>query len=314
MADSTLLIVNPASAHGRTADEWLEIDRQARRLDARTRTVLTERAEHATALAREAIDGGTKRIVAVGGDGTVCEVVNGVMQADPARRGAAELAVISRGSGCDAGRTFGIPRETGAALAVAFRGDLRAIDIGCARARGPEGELLRYFVTIASVGLTADVAARAARSTKPLGAKVAYAWATLLAFRGYRNSMQRIEVDGSGLELVANNVIIGNGGYFAGGMRVLPAARPDDGLLDVLVWGDVSGFDFLRVLPRLYRGTHLDHPAATFLRGAEVGVSSGAELGVEVDGEVLGTTPASFTVVPAAIRLRVAGAGGRATP
>jgi diacylglycerol kinase (ATP) len=304
---STLVIVNPASAHGSTARAWRGIFAAARELDARAEAVLTRHPGHACELAREAVDEGTARIVAVGGDGTVCEVVNGFMQAAADRRAATELAVVNRGSGCDTGRTFGIPRDTRPALEVAFHGLLRTVDVGRAQVADGAAARVRHFVTIAGVGLTADVAGRVARSSKPLGGRVAYAWSAALAFRGYRNPVVRIEVDGAVRELVANNVIVGNGGVFAGGMRVLPAARPDDGLLDVLVWGDVSAIDFVRALPRLYRGTHTGHRAATFLRGSAVSVSSVARLGVEVDGEVIGTTPARFTLVPAALRLRCGG-------
>lgn len=302
---STLIIVNPAAAHGHAADDWQQLEQTARAIGGNPSTVLTKRSGHATSLARDAADRGTDRILAVGGDGTICEIVNGLMQVDPKRRLATELALVRRGSGCDTARTFQIPRDPNAALEIAFHGRLQTIDLGLARVTHPDGARQRYFVTIASAGLTADVAARVARSSKPLGGRVAYAWAALMAFRGYHNTTQRIDVDETSQELVTNNVIVGNGGLFAGGMNVLPDACVNDGLLDVLVWGDVSLRDYVGILPRLYRGTHTGHPAATFLRGRQVAVQGPVPLGVEVDGEVLGTTPAMFTVAPSAIHLRV---------
>ena len=111
------------------------------------------------------------------------------------------------------------------------------------------------------------------------------------------------------LELVANNVICANGRAFGGGIRVCPQAEPDDGLLDVLVWGDVGKLDLALNLPRLYRGTHLGHRKVTVLRAKRVHVEPERPLPLELDGELPGTTPATFEIAPQALRLRVPASG-----
>ena len=104
-----------------------------------------------------------------------------------------------------------------------------------------------------------------------------------------------------------HDVIVANGRYLGGGMKICPDAEPDDGLFDVLLIGDISKRDLVMTLPKIYRGTHLPHPKAELLRGAEVTIDAPIALPVELDGEQPGTTPATFEVVPGALRLRVPG-------
>jgi diacylglycerol kinase (ATP) len=300
------MIVNPASANGRTAQQWREIARRAQALCLDVEVLLTERAGHAVELAREAVATGAGMVIAVGGDGTVSEVVNGLMSApDPA---ATELAVICRGSGCDFIRTFGIPKNTDQALAVAVSGRVQAIDAGRVEFTGHDGSpTARHFANVASAGMTGMVAERVNRAGKPLGATVAFAWAAVATFVRHRNTPFRVQIDAETMELVSNNVIVANCRYFGGGMKILPDADPSDGLLDVLVWGDVSKVDLATNLHRLYRGTHVTHPKAYIVRATRVTVTPAVPLPIEVDGEGPGMTPARFTVVPSALRLRVPG-------
>ena len=300
----TALVVNPASANGRTARQWPEIARRAGLRGLEVEVLVTEGRGHATELARDAAAGGAELVIAVGGDGTVSEVANGLMQApDPA---SAALAVICRGSGCDLIRTFGIPKDTDRALAVAADGATRTIDVGHVRFTGHDGrEAERHFANISSAGMTGIAAERVNRGGKPLGATAAFAWAAVATFVGYRNSKVTVDIDGTVRSLVSNNVIIANCRYFAGGMKILPGADPSDGLLDVLVWGDVSKADLARNLHKLYRGTHVNHPKASITRARAVTVAHEVPLPIEVDGEQPGTTPATYSIVPSALRLRV---------
>lgn len=299
------MIVNPASANGRTAREWPEIARQVAETGIEPDVLVTERPGHATELAREAAASGAGLVIAVGGDGTISEVVNGLAELDGA---GPELAVICRGSGCDFIRTFGIPKKTAGAAAVATGGVTRTLDLGRVRFTGNGGSpRTRYFANVASAGMTGIAAERVNNSGKPLGATVAFAWAAVATFVGYHNSALRVQIDDETLELVSNNVIVANCRYFAGGMKILPDADPSDGLLDVLVWGDVSKVDLALNLHKLYRGTHVTHPKATIRRAREVTVTPAAPLPIEVDGEQPGVTPVTFDVVPSVLRLRVPG-------
>lgn len=238
-------------------------------------------------------------MVAVGGDGTVNEVANGIAGLD------AELAVIPRGTGFDFVRTYGIPRKLDAAVEIALRGRTREIDLGRAHYRAWAGaERDALFANIASVGMSGAIAKRANETSKALGGKASYLWATLAVFSRWRNDEVRVQVDGEEHTGRMHDVVVANGRYFAGGMKICPEAEPDDGLFDVLLIGDLTKRDLLLTLPKTYRGTHLPHPKATVLRGASVVVETDEPLPVELDGEQPGTTPVRFEIVPRALRLR----------
>jgi YegS/Rv2252/BmrU family lipid kinase len=248
------------------------------------------------------VEGGARLLVAVGGDGTVNEVANGLVGAEEA-----ELAIVPRGTGGDFVRTFGIPSRLEDAVRVALHGRTRTIDLGRAAFRTWSGEAGEsYFANIASAGMSGAVAKRTNEATyTPLGGKVAYLWSTVVVFAGWRNAELEVTVDGAVRSGPMFDVIVGNCCYLAGGMKMLPEAEPDDGLFDVLLIGDVSKLDLVRTMPKIYRGTHLPHPRAELLRGASVTVETSQQLPVELDGEQPGTTPIRFDVVPGALRIRV---------
>ncbi len=305
---TAVMIVNPASDSGGTAKAWPGIAEGAklRGIDADVR--LTTAPGHATELTREALTEGARLIVAVGGDGTISEVANGFFDGERAIAPEAELAVVCRGSGCDFIRTFGISKKTDRALDVAAGGTARTIDVGVARFTGPDGlPAERLFVNVASAGMTGFAAEKANQSSKRLGATVTFAWAGLSSLISYTNRRMRVTIDGQERELVSNNVIVANCRSWAGGMKILPMAEPDDGELDVLVWGDISKADLVKTLPKLYRGTHINHPKASISRAREVTVTPEQPLPIELDGELPGLTPVTFTIRKQALRLRVPG-------
>jgi diacylglycerol kinase (ATP) len=297
-----IMIVNPAAAGGKAARQWPGIAAAARRHGLDLDVRVTERPGHATELAAQAAAGGPGLVVAVGGDGTVSEVAAGLAGTET------ELAVVQRGSGCDFIRTFGISKHTDRALEVAVHGRARTIDMGRITFAGRDGvPQTRHFVNVASAGLTGVAADRVNHGGKPLGATIAFAWAAVATFASYRNSPFTVEIDDERIEQVCNNAIVANCRYFAGGMKILPEADPSDGQLDVLVWGDVSKTDLALNLHKLYRGTHVTHPKATIRRARRVVITPQSPLPVEADGEQPGLTPATFEVVPSALRLRAPG-------
>jgi diacylglycerol kinase (ATP) len=153
--------------------------------------------------------------------------------------------------------------------------------------------------------MSGAVAQRANSTSKAMGGKVSFLWATLAVFARWKPSEMELEVDGERRSGLFYDVLVANCRYLAGGMRMTPQARPDDGLFDVLVIGDITRTDLALNLPKTYRGTHLPHPKLELLRGTAVRVDAATPLPVELDGEQPGTTPARFDVVPGAIRLRV---------
>ena len=249
----------------------------------------------------EAARGGASLLVVVGGDGSVNEVANGIAGVD-----GVAIAVIARGTGWDFIRTYGIPHRVGDAIEVARGGETREIDLGRASYRAwAGGEESAYFANVASAGMSGAIAQRANETTKALGGKVSYAWATLAVFAGWKAGEVRVSVDGEERSGRMHDVVVANGRYFGGGMMICPDARSDDGLLDVLLIGDLTKRDLMLTLPKTYRGRHLPHPKAESLRGTTVTIDAPEPLPVELDGEQPGTTPARFEVVPRSLRLRV---------
>ena len=295
----TVFLVNPAAENGAAGRRWPELAHEAASLGLQGDTRFSERPGHLTELAREAA-ADADLLVAVGGDGTVNEVVNGIAGLD------VELALIPRGTGGDFVRTFGIPRKLDRAVEVALRGRTRAIDLGRGRYRSWAGEDEEsYFANIASAGMSGAIAKRTNETSKALGGKVSYAWATVAVFSRWRSDEVRVRVDGTEQAGRMHDVIVANGRYLGGGMKMVPEAEPDDGLLDVLLIGDLTKRDLLLTMPKTYRGKHLPHPKATLLRGTTVEIDAPEPLPVELDGEQPGTTPVRFELVPQALRLRV---------
>jgi diacylglycerol kinase (ATP) len=297
----TVFLVNPASDNGATGKRWPEIARLAADRGLVGDALISEHQGQLVDLAREAAKGGARLLVAVGGDGTVNEIVNGIAGLD-----GIELAIVHRGTGGDFVRTFDIPRRLEDALAVAQSGRGREVDLGRATLRtwaGREG--VTWFANIASAGMSGAVAKRVNETGKALGGKVSYAWSTLAVFARWRNALITVRVGDEERTGAMYDVVVANGRYFGGGMKICPAADPADGLFDVLLIGDVTKRDLVLTLPKIYRGTHLPHPKAELLRGERVTIEAPIPLPVELDGEQPGTTPASFEIVPLALRVRV---------
>jgi len=304
MAISVVFVVNPASANWSTRRRWPEIAHRAAQAGLPGEALISERPGEVAELARTAAEGGAELVVAVGGDGTVNEAANGLIAAG----GTTELAILPRGTGTDFVRTFRIPTGLDDALAVARSGQTRVIDAGRVDYRAWSGEDARgHFVNVASAGMSGAVAQRANASSKALGGKASFLWATLAVFARWQNTEIQVDVDGERRSGLMEDVIVANCEYLAGGMRMCPEAKPDDGLLDVLLIGDITKADLVRTLPKIYRGTHLPHPKAEPFQARAVAVDAPTPLPIQLDGEQPGTTPATFEVVPGALRLRVPG-------
>jgi YegS/Rv2252/BmrU family lipid kinase len=297
---STLFLVNPASANGKTGKRWPEIARAAQAAGLRGEAIFSERPGQLGDLAREAADDGATLLVVVGGDGTVHEVVNGI-----AGREGVELALIPRGTGWDFARTHKVPKRLDGALRIAKDGQARPFDLGRATYRANGSEQTAWFANMASVGMSGAVAAKANSTTKALGAKTSYLYALGTVFARWKNVELRVRVDEEERSGLMEDTIVAVGRYLAGGMMITPDAKPDDELFDVLLIGDLTKTELVRVMPKIYRGTHLPHPKGEVLRGRTVSIEADDPLPIQLDGEQPGTTPVRFEIAPAAIRLRV---------
>jgi diacylglycerol kinase (ATP) len=235
-----------------------------------------------------------------GGDGTLNEVVNGVARTD------ATLATIPLGTGMDFGRTYGIPARFDDAVRVALDGETLAIDAGRVRYRTWAGEdAERWFANVGSVGMSGAVAQRANGMSKALGGKMTFFYALTRVFFEWQNTDVTVTFDDGERHGLMHDVIVANGRFHGGGMLLAPDARSDDGLLDVVLIGDVSKPDFLTTAPKLYKGKHVHHPKVEVLRTHRVTVDAAERLPIEVEGEQVGTTPATFEAVAGALRIRV---------
>jgi diacylglycerol kinase (ATP) len=297
----TVFLVNPASAGGSTGSRWPEIARRAAELGLDGDALFSEKPEQLRDLARQAAADGAELLVAVGGDGTVNEVVNGLVS----EGSAAELAVLPRGTGVDFVRTFEIPTKLDDALHIALSGRSRAIDLGRATYRSWSGETASsHFANVASVGMSGAIAKRVNESKSRL-AKASYFLATFSVFARWETSDVHVSVGDELRDGRMRDVVVANCRYFGAGMKICPEAEPDDGLFDALLIGDVTKTDLVLTLPKIYRGTHLPHPKAELIRGRVVDVEADVPLPVQLDGEQPGTTPVRFEVLPRVLRLRV---------
>jgi diacylglycerol kinase (ATP) len=300
---NTVFVVNPASGNGATGRAWPGIAERADAYGLAGDVLFTAGPGDAVALAEQAAGDGARLVIAVGGDGTVNEIVNGLLRGGG---NGPELAVLPQGTGDDFARTFRIPSKVEAALEVAAGSSIRTIDLGRARFLGADGrETERYFANFAGAGISGAIARRGAATSRRLGAKAAYVWATVTVFARWTSVPMRIGLDEEIREGPMYEVIVANGVYAAGGMKIAPEARPDDGRFDAVLIGDVSKVDFVTTFPKIYRGTHGAHPKIDIVRARAVTVDPGDPLPVVLDGEQPGTTPVRFEVVPAALRLRV---------
>jgi diacylglycerol kinase (ATP) len=234
-------------------------------------------------------------IVVVGGDGTLNEVVNGLAGSG------AEVAVLPNGTGQDFGRTHGIPTRFDDAVRVALDGTPRELDLGRAVFSGGEA---RVFANVGSVGMSGAVARRANSTSKRLGGRTVFYYALVREFAVWKNTEVTVGYDGGERRGKMHDVIVANGRWHGGGMKLAPDAQADDGLFDVVLIGDVTKLDFVTTSPKLYSGGHVHHPRVDVLRSAAVTVDAEEQLPVELDGEVSGTTPVRFEVLPGALRLR----------
>jgi YegS/Rv2252/BmrU family lipid kinase len=239
-------------------------------------------------------------VVAVGGDGTLNEAVNGVAGTG------VPLATLPLGTGMDFGRTYAIPTGFDDAVRVAVSGNEREIDAARVAYRTWAGEeATRWFANVGSVGMSAAVAQRANAMSKALGGRVTFFYALTRVFFEWENTEVTVTLDDGERRARMHDVILANGQWHGGGMRLAPDARPDDGLFDIVFIGDVTKRDFITTAPKLYKGTYLGHPKVELVRSATATIDARERLPIEVEGEQIGTTPARFEIVPRALRIRV---------
>ncbi|GAA1929072.1 diacylglycerol kinase [Streptomyces sodiiphilus] len=295
MTSEITLFVNPGSGRGRGAGAAGPAARALRDAGFTVRSVVGRDAPDALERARAAVAGGTGALIAVGGDGMVSLALQAVAGRD------VPLGIVAAGTGNDIARSCGLPLgdpgEAGRTIAAALKaGHVRSIDLGRI------GD--RWFAGVLASGFDSRVNDRGNRMHWPRG-RLRYDAAMLAELAALRPIGYRIGLDGGPcLETQATLVAVGNGPCYGGGMRMCPGARLDDGLFDITVVGPCSRTTLLRVFPKVYRGSHVDHPAVTVHRAARVSLEAEDVTGY-ADGEPVGPLPLTARCVPGAVRLLV---------
>lgn len=304
--NNVFIIVNPISANGSTGVVWPEIQGEMAARGLEFEAHMTTGVGDATQAARRALRAGKTTIIAVGGDGTANEVVNGFFEGDSPINPNARLGIISRGTGCDLIRTLGIPKELPAALAAILADRERKIDLARVEFNQDGTPQRRWFANIFDAGLGAVVAARVNDVSKSAGGFLSYLTGTLKSLLAFKSRLATIQADGE--ELYQGPLVlagVANGCFFGGGMRLAPNASIDDGKLDLILIRGMGKLSLLINLMRIYRGAHLSHPKVSAHLVNEVVITSENPLEIEMDGETPGFTPAKITVFPGALKVLV---------
>lgn len=303
------VILNPASSAGRTGRRRGEIRAALERHLGRGFSFLaTTRPNEATDSARLASLRGTDLVVAVGGDGTVQEVVNGLMDAGtpPDRR--PQLGIVNTGTGHGFAQSLGLPSGIEAQCAAVASGACRRIDIGRAvYARGGR-RVERYFVNECQAGIGGRVVEKVQAGHKRLGGFLAFGLATLTTALSYPNRAFKFSVDdGRERSGAFIGIVAANGPFMAGGMRLAPCAAVEDGWLDIILIYGQTVAERLRNFPKIYTGKHLGSPKFGSLRARSLSLAAEGPVAFEADGELWGHLPCRIEVLPAALEVRTAG-------
>lgn len=292
-----LAIVNGASAGGKTGKRWPQIEAALQSNGIEVEARFTEGVGHASELVTEALGQGHEAIASCGGDGTLSEVVNGLIDPSGAARApGAKLAILPSGTGGDFRKTLGIDPEPASAAALIARGQTRRIDAGLIVFEGDDQP--RRFVNIASCGVGYEVDRRInGLRFKP--GKLAYALVSAYSILTYPPLPAKVRVDGAEVEGAFTSVSLANGRFFGGGMMIAPQADPSDGQLDVILSSTTRTRSILGA-KHLYAGTHLARPGSTMLRGRKIEIEplTDRRMGFDIDGEALGFAPATISALP----------------
>jgi YegS/Rv2252/BmrU family lipid kinase len=299
-----LVIVNPNAGQGKGKKDWEIISSLLNSEKLSFTAYFTESKDHAISLTTEGISGGFRNIVSVGGDGTLNEVVNGILLNKVCPPTDISLASIPVGTGNDWGKMFGITGDYEKTVSIISGKKQILHDIGVISYFEGQEKKLRYFINIAGVGFESVVVQKTNyQKERGHGGKLIYLYNLFTSLLSYKNTKAELIIDDEKITEDIFSINVGNGKYCGGGMRQTPRALPDDGLLDVTIIKDIGKLEIIRKLKILYDGTILTHPMIDGYKCTKIKVTSKSLLYVEADGESLGHTPVEFNIIPEAIKI-----------
>jgi len=311
---SITVIANPKSAGGRTKKLVPGIKSKLKAALGPVDVQWTDAIGAATHLTRTALENGSNLIIAVGGDGTVNECINGFFKDGEPISPDAEFAMIMSGTGGDFRRTFQLGPDVDDYIETIIKGRTKRIDLGKITHINNDGQQdVRLFDNISSFGLSGlvDKAVNGAKISKLFGGTFSFYWCTLTTMMTYKPQRVRIQVDDHFDEVVnVNNAAICNGQYFGGGMWIAPTADLSDGIFEVVIIKDATFFDMLRDTGTIYEGEHLENPRLLSTRGKTIVATPVYEkkderpVLIDADGETPGQLPATFEIIPKALTIR----------
>jgi YegS/Rv2252/BmrU family lipid kinase len=301
--NTCLVIVNPNAGRRKGEKDWHQIARYLG--DAFDfQQVFTERRLHAIELVQKHIAKGIRKIIVVGGDGTLNEVVNGIFRQKTVSPSQITLGAILVGTGNDWGRMFGIPFDYEEAIHILKQNQVFYQDAGIVRYHHENQKLERYFLNIAGLGFDAVVVNKAnLQKERGKTGKILYFLNIFTNLWKYKYIHTHLSIDGTELQDDVFTMSIGIGKYSGGGMKQTPHSIPNDGLFDLTVIKKMSRFQIIKSLPLLYNGEILKHPKVQSFRGKKIRINSSPEIHVEVDGESLGHSPIEIEIIPKSIRI-----------
>ncbi len=302
--DSWLVIVNPNAGNGKGKKDWERISLLLCREGLNFNAGFTKSRGHAIIISADGIAEGYRKIIVVGGDGTLNEALNGAYFQKICHPSDITLALIPVGTGNDWGKMFGIPLVYEGAVEVIKRGKTLLHDVGVVTYHEGDEKHTRYFLNIAGLGFEAVVVQKTnLQKEKRKSNRMIYFYNLIRNLISYKNIEARLNIEGRTYIRRIFSVNVGNGRYCGGGMRQTPDALPDDGFLDITVIRDIGRLEVIKSLKILYDGTILSHPKVDGYRTKSLKVESDKLLFIEADGESLGHTPAEFSIIPSGIKI-----------
>jgi len=304
----TQVIINPESNQGRTKKRWEHIKEALKSFIKEFKYEFTEKPLQAVEISRAAIKDGTELIVGVGGDGTMNEIANGFFEDDRPINPETTLSIVPSGTGSDFCRSLNIPLGLKNALQVIKQAPSNMIDIGRVKFKNHSGsDEERLFLNVSDFGIGGEVVHRMNQERMKKKAS-SYFRSLIMTFLCYKHKRLRIKIDNVDIPLQEYMIgAIANGRIFGKGMKIAPEASLNDGLFDLVLVEGMKKFEFFRNVYKIYAGTHLSHPKISLIRGSKIDIKpadSEETVLIEVDGEQVGSLPATFEIIPTSLLVK----------